>query len=193
MDWTSIEFYLNLLDRYKEWGIIAPILLTVIESLVPALPLVGIVLINVGAHGLIVGFLTSWIGTTLGSILVFLVSRRIFKRWFMHFFMNKNLRLLNWISHSGKSELFLLTCVAFTPSSLINLTYGLSEFNEKSFILTVFASKFLMILVLAIFGTSITESLENPFYLFLSVLVLVGLLVLSRFIKRKTGFDEYEK
>lgn len=108
MDWTSIEFYLNLLDRYKEWGIIAPILLTVIESLVPALPLVGIVLINVGAHGLIVGFLTSWIGTTLGSILVFLVSRRIFKRWFMHFFMNKNLRLLNWISHSGKSELFFI-------------------------------------------------------------------------------------
>lgn len=190
---TSLDFYRQLLEMYKGWGLLAPIVLTMFESLIPALPLVGIVLINVGAHGLVFGFITSWIGTTLGSILVFFISRKIFKRWFMHFFIDKNLRILKWISKSGKSELFLLTCVAFTPSSLINLTYGLSDFDEKQFVFTISISKFLMVLVLAIFGTSVTESLENPFYLILAVLVLIALLILSSKIKKHVGFVQKEK
>ena len=111
----------------------------------------------------------------------------------MHIFMNKNLRILKWISRSGKSELFLLTCVAFTPSSLINIAYGLSDFNEKDFVLTLMISKFVMTLVLAVFGTSVTESLENPLFLLLAVAILAGLIVLSRLIKKHTGFEQIEK
>ena len=191
--WTSIEFYLSLLEQYQGFGLLAPILLTMFESLVPALPLVGIVLINVGAFGPVWGFITSWIGTTIGSIVVFYISRKIFKRWFIHIFMNKNLRILKWISRSGKSELFLLTCVAFTPSSLINIAYGLSDFNEKDFVLTLMISKFVMTLVLAVFGTSVTESLENPLFLLLAVAILAGLIILSRLIKKRTGFEQIEK
>lgn len=43
----QIETWIQLLNQYKEFGLIIPILLALIESFIPALPLIGIVAINI--------------------------------------------------------------------------------------------------------------------------------------------------
>ena len=57
---TSLEFWQSLLDSFVGLGPFVPILLAMVESFVPPLPLIAIVALNVAAHGPIMGFLFSW-------------------------------------------------------------------------------------------------------------------------------------
>jgi len=56
----TVEFWVEALSAFKDLGPLAPICLALVESLIPALPLVAIVTINISAHGAILGFLYSW-------------------------------------------------------------------------------------------------------------------------------------
>lgn len=191
----DIEFWLTLVENFKALGPIGPIFLALIESLIPALPLIAIVTFNVGVYGGILGFAYSWIGTTIGSFLVFFVSRTYFKKWLYPHMMKHKLikRIMNWITQTSGIELFLLTCVAFTPSSLINISYGLSGFGARKFYSTLLISKLVMIAVLAIFGNSISMATQNPFYLLLAIAILLALIVATSKIKKHTKFDTVEK
>ena len=53
----TLEFWETLLDSFGNLGPIAPIMLAMVESFFPPLPLIAIVALNVAAHGGILGFL----------------------------------------------------------------------------------------------------------------------------------------
>src|SRR5699024_11360153 len=77
---------------------------------------------NAAAYGLLKGFLLSWAGSSLGSIGVFLIirklgRRRIFKTIREHEHVHK---VMSWVERSGFGPLFILLCFPFSPSSVIN-------------------------------------------------------------------------
>ena len=47
----TLEFWEALLDSFEGLGPLAPILLAMVESFFPPLPLIAIVALNVAAHG----------------------------------------------------------------------------------------------------------------------------------------------
>ena len=55
----TLEFWETLLDSFGNLGPIAPIMLAMVESFFPPLPLIAIVALNVAAHGGILGFLSA--------------------------------------------------------------------------------------------------------------------------------------
>ena len=61
-DLFTLEFWQNLLESYKTFGPVAPIALAFLEAIFPPLPMVAIVLANVAAYGVKLGFLYSGIG-----------------------------------------------------------------------------------------------------------------------------------
>ena len=58
----TLGFWEALLDSFGGLGPIAPIVLAMVESFFPPLPLIAIVALNVAAHGGLLGFLYSWAG-----------------------------------------------------------------------------------------------------------------------------------
>ena len=78
----TLEFWQNLLEGFGNLGPIAPIFLAMVESFFPPLPLIAIVALNVAAHGGFLGFVYSWIGVILGGTIMFLLWRRVAKRFF---------------------------------------------------------------------------------------------------------------
>ena len=56
-----------------------------VESFFPPLPLIAIVALNVAAHGGLLGFVYSWAGVMLGGTVMFLLWRRVVKRFFWKF------------------------------------------------------------------------------------------------------------
>ena len=81
----TLGFWEALLDSFGGLGPIAPIVLAMVESFFPPLPLVAIVALNVAAHGGLLGFLYSWAGVALGGCIMFLLWRRVVKRFFWKF------------------------------------------------------------------------------------------------------------
>ena len=66
IDWLhqlgTLEFWEALLEGFEGLGPLVPILLAMLESIFPPLPLIAIVALNIAAHGGFLGFVYSWLG-----------------------------------------------------------------------------------------------------------------------------------
>ena len=179
---SDIAFWLEFIQGFKDLGPLAPILLALLESIIPALPLIVIVSFNVTAHGLVLGFIYSWLGSFIGSTMMFLFYRKGFHAWFTRWSKDKMgiSKITEKVNKHAGNVLFVLTSLPFTPNFLINLVYGLSNIDSKFFIATIFFSKLLMIGSMAVFGHSLTQISEDPIYLILSIIGMYILYLISK-------------
>lgn len=69
----TLEYWEALLAGFEGLGPLVPILLAMVESFFPPLPLIAIVALNVAAHGGLLGFLYSWAGVALGGVIMFFI------------------------------------------------------------------------------------------------------------------------
>ena len=70
----TLEFWEALLEGFEGLGPLVPILLAMVESIFPPLPLIAIVALNIAAHGGFLGFVYSWLGVAAGGTVVFSCS-----------------------------------------------------------------------------------------------------------------------
>ena len=183
----TLEFWETLLESFGDLGPIAPVILAMVESFFPPLPLIAIVALNVAAHGGLLGFVYSWLGVILRGSVMFLFWRRIVKRFFWKFAhrfacLQKAER---WVSRFDTASLFMLSVLPFTPSSFMHLAFGISDFDEKRYLITMLLGKGIMVAMMALFGQSLVSSMKNPFYLILAVLIWGGMYLASRWFCKK--------
>ena len=179
---NTLEYWEMLISSFGGLGPVAPILLAAVESLFPPLPLIAIVALNVAAHGGLMGFLYSWVGVMLGSMVVFLFWRRVVKRFFWRVASRsaKLQKAQQWVSNVDTASLFMLAILPFTPTSFLHLAFGISDFDEKRYLLTLLLGKAVMVAMMALFGQSLVSALRNPVYLILSVAIWAGMYWLSK-------------
>ena len=182
-----LEYWEALLAGFEGLGPLVPILLAMVESFFPPLPLIAIVALNVAAHGGLLGFLYSWAGVALGGIIMFLFWRRLIKRFFWKVASRspKLEKAQQWVNRFDTSSLFMLSLLPFTPTSFMHFAFGMSDFDEKRYLRAVLLGKGLMVAMMAVFGQSLVSSLKNPFYLVLSVLLWGGMYWVSKKFCRK--------
>lgn len=173
----TLEFWRTLLDGFGDLGPLAPIALAMVESFFPPLPLIAIVALNVAAHGGFLGFAYSWIGVLLGGTLMFLLWRRVVKRFFWKVASRseKLEKAQRWVSRFDVASLFMLSVLPFTPSSFMHFAFGISDFDEKRYLITMLLGKGAMVAMMALFGQSIVSSLKNPVYLILAAVLWGGM------------------
>lgn len=169
----TLEFWQTLLDSFGDLGPLAPIFLAMVESFFPPLPLIAIVALNVAAHGGLFGFVYSWVGVMLGGALMFLFWRRVLKQFFWKFASRsqKLEKAEQWVSRFDVSSLFMLSVLPFTPSSFMHFAFGISDFDEKRYLITMLLGKGVMVAMMALFGQSLVRSMKNPVYLVLAVVI----------------------
>ena len=173
----TLEFWETLLDGFGDLGPLAPIALAMVESFFPPLPLIAIVALNVAAHGGFLGFAYSWIGVLLGGTLMFLLWRRVVKRFFWKVASRseKLEKAQQWVSRFDVASLFMLSVLPFTPTSFMHFAFGISDFDEKRYLITMLLGKGVMVAMMALFGQSLVSSLKNPVYLILAVVLWGGM------------------
>lgn len=173
----TLEFWQTLLESFGDLGPLAPIFLAMVESFFPPLPLIAIVALNVAAHGGLFGFVYSWVGVMLGGTLMFLFWRRVLKQFFWKFASRsqKLEKAEQWVSRFDVSSLFMLSVLPFTPSSFMHFAFGISDFDEKRYLITMLLGKGVMVAMMALFGQSLVSSMKNPVYLVLAVVIWVAM------------------
>ena len=173
----TLEFWETLLDGFGDLGPLAPIMLAMVESFFPPLPLIAIVALNVAVHGGFLGFAYSWIGVLLGGTLMFLLWRRVVKRFFWKVASRseKLEKAQRWVSRLDVASLFMLSVLPFTPTSFMHFAFGISDFDEKRYLITMLLGKGVMVAMMALFGQSLVSSLKNPVYLILAVALWGGM------------------
>lgn len=185
--------YTDLFLKYVEQiGPAAGILLPVVEAFVPVLPLVGFVILNVGAFGFFLGYLYSWMGNCLGSLLLFLLIRKIGGRKIESKIEKSKYRgTLEKIKRKNMTVLFFLYCFPFTPSFLISGTAALTNMNTQQFLLALLPSKFVMLLSLAFIGQNVSSYFENPARSVFFIVFILAVNFMSRYLIKK--YEEYHR
>ena len=187
----TLEFWEALLEGFEGLGPLVPILLAMVESIFPPLPLIAIVALNVAAHGGFLGFVYSWLGVAAGGTVVFLFWRRVVKCFFWKFASRspKLEKAQQWVNRFDTSSLFMLALLPFAPSSFMDLAFGISDFDEKRYLITMLLGKGVMIAMMAVFGQSLVSSMKNPLYLVLAVLLWGGMYWVSKQFCKKHNLE----
>lgn len=184
---TQIEFWQSLFDSLRLCGPAVPILMACVESFIPALPLVAIVALNVAAYGSVLGFFYSWIGSCIGCTAVFFLFRFMEKK-IIGCFGEKHEKVKkarDWVSRFNTKALFLLIAFPFTPSAFVNFAFGISKYDKEKFLKILWSAKFVMILLLSLFGQSVKMSVKNPMWLLITIPFILVLYFAGKKIKQK--------
>lgn len=184
------KVWMDLLEKIAELGPIAGILLIMTEAFIPILPLSVFVAINVMVYGFWKGYLYSWIGNVLASVLLFLIIRRYGTSRFRK--MIRSSKKINnifvWIQKQGFIPIFILLSFPFTPSCLICGLSALAEIKCKTFIYSIIFGKLIMILSLSFIGYNISEFLNQPIKSVALILLTLSVSFIAKLI-----INRYEK
>ncbi|MCU9612482.1 TVP38/TMEM64 family protein [Caldibacillus lycopersici] len=163
-EWFTLENLMELVQNYRSFGPIPGILLPLLESFLPFLPLFIFVMANASAFGLGFGFLYSWTGSSLGALLVFALVRKYGQKRILSFIKNHRQvkKFVHWVDKKGFGLLFLLLCFPFTPSSIVNIVAGLSKINIYQYGLAVVSGKMVMIFIISYIGHDIPSLIQQP-------------------------------
>jgi len=181
------DYVIELLDKYEKLGPLPGILLPFIEAFLPFLPLFVFVMANSVAYGLLKGFLYSWLGSSAGSIFVFLLIRKYGnKKILLKIKQNKQVQhITSWVERHGFGPMFILLCFPFSPSSIINIVAGLSNVSKQQFVLAVLLGKSVMIFSIAYIGSSIFEFAKNPVKTIVVTACILVFWTFGKFLEKK--------
>ncbi|MEH7343555.1 TVP38/TMEM64 family protein [Bacillus sp. JJ1532] len=163
-DWFTLEHIMELIDKYRSFGPLPGILLPMLEAFLPFLPLFLFVMANANAFGLWLGFLFSWIGATIGALLVFILVRKYGQRRVLRMLKRHSQvqKLMAWVERHGFGPLFILLCFPFTPSAVVNIVAGLSKISIAQYMLAVLTGKLVMIFTISFIGSDIKSLVTQP-------------------------------
>ncbi|TWT07271.1 TVP38/TMEM64 family protein [Planococcus sp. CPCC 101016] len=182
-----MENIVELTQSYRAFGPLIGFLLPFIEAFLPFLPLFVFVFANATAYGLWLGFLLSWSGSVIGAYAVFLLIRKYGRARFMNFMTRheKVQKLIHWVERNGFGPLFLLLCLPFTPSALVNLVAGLSNIRRHYYLLTVMAGKFVMVFTISFVGYDLRALFTQPVRTAIVILVIILLYIIGKILEKR--------
>ena len=184
------EYINNIIDNLQNISATMPFIVSILfcflmvamESILPILPLGVFVALSMILLGKIFGFFVSWIATSCGCLLSFILVRKIFGRWAARKLevSEKAEKIMKKIDKITFPEFVVITALPFTPAFLINISAGLSRMRLKKFIVGIIIAKIFIVYFWGFIGTTLIQSVTNP----VIMLRMSGMLVLAYFLSR---------
>lgn len=158
--------------------------LVLIECFIPILPLSVFIALNVNAFGLFTGVFISWIATTIGSYLCYLLfyffEKKIQKLVYGKRIIGDAKKKIDTFRTISFSNLVLLITLPFTPAFLINIVGGLAKIPKDKFLLALIIGKSFSTTFWGYIGKSFLSSLTD-----LKSLIFIGITLIIAFIISK--------
>ena len=156
-------------------GVVFSCALMSIESIVPMIPLVALITINMMILGKVVGFIVSWLFTCIGCIISYLIFKHGFGKKFDNLTENKEKinKYKKVIRNISFPTLVLIIAMPLTPAFIVNIVAGLLKIDFKKYVAALFIGKISMVYFLGYFGTSFVESIKNPIMLIKVIVIMI--------------------
>lgn len=193
------EFVNNIISNLQEisaslpfiYSILFSFFIVAIESILPMLPLGVFIALSMVLLGNIFGFLVSWIATSLGCLLSFILVRKLFYKKFSKRMeeKEKSRKLVKSINKLSFSSFVVITALPFTPAFVINIVCGLSKMSIKKFISGILIAKIFITYFWGFIGTTFLQSVTDIKVLIELVIMLIAAYLLSKLAMKKYNID----
>ncbi|WP_393966165.1 TVP38/TMEM64 family protein [Exiguobacterium sp. S22-S28] len=159
-------------------GLIAPFL----ESLFPFLPLVLIISANAATYGFWMGVLVSWVGSMLGSLVVFACIRYLFRRPVTRW-LEQHKGAQQWIErvrHMSPISLGFFFSLPFMPAFIITSISAMIQLSLRTYLIAAGAGRLIVVIIFSLIGKEWSTFLERPIRLVFLFLILLAIWGVSR-------------
>lgn len=184
VDFFQYDNLIETIEQLAQYGPFAGILLAMVEAFFPPLPLSLFVTVNVVAYGFLRGYLYSWIGTFIGSSLVFLLIRRYGHKWanryIGHHEEGRFAHLLIWVREKGFMPIFVMLTFPFTPSIVVCALAGVANVKTYDYLLALFFGKMVMVMSLSFIGYNVKSFVEQPIKSVVFILITLSISVVAK-------------
>ena len=172
-------------------GIMFGMLIIILESMIPVLPLAVFIAVNMLVFGNSIGFIISWIATIIGCLLAFTLCRKgLSIRFYKKIKEDGKVdKLMKKISKIKFTNLVFITALPFAPAFAINIASGLSKISYCKFIVAILISKLSIIYFWGFVGTTFIESITNVKILIELGLIILGAYIVSKIVMKKFNIE----
>jgi len=191
---SDISNYLqDFLTSIGIWGGFIGILLIIVESILPCLPLCIFITLVFLTFGNLIGFFICWIATVIGCLISFTLCKKL-KEW-MHKYIkrskykNKIEDMMIYIGNLSVSSLAMLVAIPFTPAFVVNIAAGLSDISYKKFLLSMIIGKSFMVYFWGYLGVNIIECFTHPIYLVRIIIMVLLAYILGKLVNKYVKVD----
>ncbi len=173
---TIVEYSTEVISN---GGILLGMILIMIESFIPALPLGVFITLNANAFGLIPGIIISWISTCIGCYISYLVFYYLSNNVIYKFLSNKTKRKLEKaickFQNMSLANLTVIITLPFTPAFLVNILAGVTRMSKKKYIVSLLIGKIFMTSFWAYVGKSFIESMADiNSIIIISIMIIIA-------------------
>ena len=175
--------------EYIFFSISIGMIVIILESIIPVLPLSLFIAINTIAFGNVIGFIISWIATIIGCSLsywIFRIIRR--KTWLKLKDKKKYLDFIENIDRISFTKLVLILSLPFTPAFSINIAAGLADMNYKKYLFALIISKLFIVYFWGFISTTFLESITDIGVIIKILVIILITYLLSKWVMKKFDF-----
>ena len=187
---TIVEYSTEVISN---GGILFGMLLIMIESFIPALPLSVFIALNTHTFGLLPGILMSWVSTCIGCYISYLifyyVSNNIIYKYLSKKTRNKIDKAVDKFQNISLANLTVIITLPFTPAFLINILAGVSGMSKKKYIVAVVIGKIFMISFWGYIGKSFVESMTDISAIIVMSIMIIIAYALSKLIGKNANIE----
>lgn len=180
----------------QELGAFAPVLaclLILVESILPILPLSLFITINAYYMGNLIGFIISYIFTIIGCYISYKLCDNKLSKHYYNMLDKKEHKRLNKITKRVKElkleELTLIIAMPFTPAFMVNIASGIAKINKKKYLTSILIGKISLVGFWQFIGTSLIESMTNPYIIIKIVIVMFLTFIISKLVNKKLRME----
>lgn len=175
--------------------ILKDFIITLVDSIIPLLPLSFFIGVNTVNHGFLIGVLISLIGTIIGCSVSYTFFRILLgnsiesyinnKKGSKSIFIKSFKKTMVGIENIDFSNLTLLMALPFTPAFLINIACGCTKVNFKKFFFSLLIGKTVMVFFWSFIGKSLMESITDPLIIMIICVLLLLVFVVCKIVVKK--------
>ncbi|MDY5435406.1 TVP38/TMEM64 family protein [Peptostreptococcus porci] len=182
----------NILYLAKDYFIISILIsffAAFLESFIPALPLLAIVATSAAVNGLVAGFVATWLGSSVGTICVFIFLKKLLKlemfaKLRKKFESDKFFKASKILEEKGFLGIFAFYTFPFLPSSLLTVASSLCNISYKIFIPPMMFGKFLMMFLISYVGSDIKGFIHSPVKIVVVTLITIATYYIANILKK---------
>lgn len=183
---TITNEIINFIQSSGLLGVVLSCFILTIESIVPIIPLLVFISINIFILGALPGLIISWIFTVLGSLMSYYIFRnRLSDKFIKYTKKNENVeKYVKILKNISTGKMLLLVALPFTPAFAVNIAAGLLKIDFKKYITAILFGKISLVLYSGYMGTTFVKGLSKPILMFHLVLIVLIVYVLYLIIKK---------
>ena len=187
---TIVEYSTEVISN---GGILFGMLLIMIESFIPVLPLSVFIALNTHTFGLLPGILMSWVSTCIGCYISYLifyyVSNNIIYKYLSKKTRNKIDKAVDKFQNISLANLTVIITLPFTPAFLINILAGVSGMSKKKYIVAVVIGKIFMVSFWGYIGKSFVESMTDISAIIVMSIMIIIAYALSKLMGKNANIE----